>query len=146
MGGNSRTRWLQCRFKAGHEDVPSYGNNSGSRNFAANGRAGWRIIQISTNPVWHPGTKSVVTLHDLNFYLHPERFTRSFRLVQTFVVIPGARRAERVVTIFNHVFEQAKKHLGISVENLRMVHNGVKPLKSIAGEMPAGGRRLLCVG
>ena len=101
---------------------------------------------ISTNPFWHSGTKSVVTLHDLNFYLHPEWFNRSFRLVQTLVVIPGARRAERVVTISNHVFEQAKKHLGISGENLRMIHNGVKPLKSKAEETPAGGRRLLCVG
>ena len=27
---------------------------------------------ITTSPVWRNGTKSVVTLHDLNFYRHPE--------------------------------------------------------------------------
>ena len=101
---------------------------------------------ISTNPVWHPGCKSVVTLHDLNFHLHPEWFTRSFRLVQTFTVLRGAKRAERVVAISNYVIDQAKKHLAIPGENLRMVYNGVKPLRSNDGKMPAGGRRLLCVG
>jgi glycosyltransferase involved in cell wall biosynthesis len=101
---------------------------------------------IATNPVFHAGCKSVVTLHDLNFYLHPEWFTRSFRLVQAFVLIAGAKRAERVVTISNYVLEHAKKHLGIPGKNLRMVYNGVKPLANGAGTKPAGGRRLLCVG
>jgi glycosyltransferase involved in cell wall biosynthesis len=101
---------------------------------------------ISTNPVWHPGCKSVVTLHDLNFHLHPEWFTRSFRLVQNFSVMRGSKRAERVVAISNHVFDQAKKLLGIAGENLRMVYNGIKPLKSNARDTPAAGRRLLCVG
>lgn len=101
---------------------------------------------ISTNPAWHPRCKSVVTLHDLNFYLHPEWFTHSFRLVQRFGVIPGARHAERVVAISNHVLDLAKKHLGIAEPKLRMIYNGVKPLKSSAVAKSGGGRRLLCVG
>ena len=101
---------------------------------------------ISTNPVRHPRCKSVVTLHDLNFNLHPEWFTRSFRLVQNYTVMRGAKRAERVVAISDYVFDQTKKHLGLSGENLRRVYNGVKPLKSNGGTTPAGSRCLLCVG
>lgn len=111
-------------------------------------RRGCRVAHhpISTNPVWHPGVKSVVTLHDLNFNLHPEWFTRSFRLVQNIVTIQGAKRAERVVAISHYVCEQAKNHIGISGERLRMVYNGVKLLKPGGNGPPAGGRRLLCVG
>lgn len=101
---------------------------------------------ISTNPVWHPGSKSIVTLHDLNFYLHPEWFTRGFRLVQAFCLVAGVKRAERAVTISNYVAAQAAKHFGIPAERLRMVYNGVKPLK-LNDDKPAGNsRRLLCVG
>jgi len=88
----------------------------------------------------------VVTLHDLNFYLHPEWFTRGFRYVQAFGITLGVKHAERVVTISHYVFNQAKEHFGIPEERLRMIYNGVKPLEPKAREISASGRRLLCVG
>jgi glycosyltransferase involved in cell wall biosynthesis len=100
---------------------------------------------ISTNPAWHRGCKSVVTLHDLNFYLHPEWFARGFRWVQNLAVIHSSRHAERVVAISKYVCDYAKKHMPVSADRMRMVYNGVKPLKAKAAEAFAR-RRLLCVG
>lgn len=100
---------------------------------------------ISTNPAFHRGCKSVVTLHDLNFYLHPQWFTRGFRWVQNLVVIQSARRADRVVAISNYVCNYAKTYLPVPANRLRMVYNGVKPLKP-NGAHAGPGRRLVCVG
>lgn len=100
---------------------------------------------ISTNPAWHRGCKSVVTLHDLNFFLHPEWFTRGFRWVQNLAVIHSSRHAERVVAISRYVCDYAKKYMPVSADCLRMIYNGVKPLKAKAAESRAA-RRLLCVG
>lgn len=101
---------------------------------------------ISTNPVWHPGCQSVVTFHDLNFYRHPEWFTRSFCWAQYFTQVAGAKRAERVVTISNYVRDQVREYLDISPDRLRMVYNGVKPLKWTTPAAASGPPRLLCVG
>jgi glycosyltransferase involved in cell wall biosynthesis len=100
---------------------------------------------ISTNPVWHHGCKSVVTLHDLNFYLHPEWFTRGFRWVQNLAIIQSSRYAQRIVAISKYVCDHAKKHLPVSADRLRIVYNGVKPLRA-NGAATGPRRRLLCVG
>src|SRR5262249_24726376 len=52
---------------------------------------------ITTSPVIKRGVKSIVTLHDLNFLLHPDWFTRRFNAVYRLTALPGLRRAERVV-------------------------------------------------
>lgn len=98
---------------------------------------------ITTSPVWRNGTKSVVTLHDLNFYRHPEWYSKAFRLAYAFCAVASVKRAERVVTISNYVCEQAKESFGIPDDRLRMVYNGVKPMSSNARP---GGDYLLCVG
>ena len=101
---------------------------------------------INTSPAWTLGCRTIVTLHDLNFLLHPEWFSRAFRLVYSFCAMKGLRRAARVVTISNYVLESAKTHLGIPAERLRMVHNGIKPI--VAGP-PANlpvEPYVLCVG
>ena len=108
-------------------------------------RHGCRVAHhpITTSPLWHNGVKSIVTLHDLNFYRHPEWFSRAFRLVYALCAVPGLKRAHRVVTISDYVRDQAREDFHLREDRLRMIHNGVKPLKSDA--IPEG-RYLLCVG
>lgn len=98
---------------------------------------------ITTSPVWRNGTKSVVTLHDLNFYRHSEWYSKAFRLAYEVCAVASVKRAERVVTISNYVREQARESFGIPEDRLRMVYNGVKPMSSSA---KPGGNYLLCVG
>jgi len=104
---------------------------------------------ITTCPSWHNGVKTVVTLHDLNFYLHPEWYSRAFRLAFALCAVPGVRRADRVVTISDYVRGQIAEHLRIPAERLFRVHNGnrVPPPASAAVPTPGGaGEYLLCVG
>jgi len=101
---------------------------------------------ITTSPVWKRGVKSIVTLHDLHYYLHPEWSSRSFRLAYALCATPGLRRAERVVTISNYVCRQAREVFGFPPGRLRMIYNGVKPMvaerKGLGGSAPY----LFCVG
>jgi glycosyltransferase involved in cell wall biosynthesis len=82
---------------------------------------------MTTCPAWQAGVKTVVTLHDLNFYLHPEWYSRSFRLVYRLFAIPGMRRADRVVTISDYVRRQAIECLHLRPERVSRIYNGVKP-------------------
>jgi glycosyltransferase involved in cell wall biosynthesis len=81
---------------------------------------------ITTCPVWRLGIKTVVTLHDLNFYLHPEWYSRSFRLVYHLFALPGIRRAERLVAISDYVRRQAIECLHLSPDRILRIYNGVK--------------------
>ncbi len=101
---------------------------------------------IMTSPVWKNGLRSVVTLHDLNFWHHPEWFSRSIRGVFAVTAVPGLRRAERVVVISDYVERDAARTLRLPVDRLRRVYNGVKPLALSPGPVPPGPRYLLCVG
>ena len=94
---------------------------------------------ITTCPFWHNGVKTLVTLHDLNFYLHPEWYSRAFRLVFAFCAIPGIRRADRVVTISDYVRGQIAEHLRIREEHLFRVYNGNRNAPNEPLPPPPGG-------
>lgn len=101
---------------------------------------------MTTCPSWNNGLKSVVTLHDLNFFRHPEWYSRSFRLVYHLFAVPGLRRADRVVTISNYVRDQAIACLHLKPGRVRRIYNGVKPLPLAADQPEPAAPYLLCVG
>ena len=111
-------------------------------------RYGCSVIHnpMTTCPRWFNGCKSVVTLHDLNFYLHPKWFTRSFRLAYALCAVPGVKASQRVVTISKYVREQAEKHFHLPPPQLKTIYNGVKTLHPISIPLQAGPKYLLCVG
>jgi glycosyltransferase involved in cell wall biosynthesis len=104
---------------------------------------------ITTCPSWQAGVKTVVTLHDLNFYLHPEWFSQSFRLVFRFFALPGIRRAQSVVTISDYVHGQIVEHLRLPPSRVRRIYNGVKFRPDAANPDESATPRppyILCVG
>ena len=106
---------------------------------------GCRIMHhpMTTCPAWQNGLTHVVTLHDLNFLLHPEWFSRSFRLVYALCAMPGLRRCRSVVTISEYVRKQTSEILRIPDERLGMIYNGVKPMRAAA---PRPGNYLFAAG
>jgi glycosyltransferase involved in cell wall biosynthesis len=108
-------------------------------------RHGCRILHhpMTTCPWWQNGLTQVVTLHDLNFLLHPEWYSRPFRLVYALCALPGLRRCRSVVTISEYVRKQASEILHISDNRLGMIYNGVKPMHSAA---PRPGNYLFAAG
>jgi len=100
---------------------------------------------INTSPAFSPGVKSLVTLHDLNFLLHPEWYTRSFCLAYQMCALPGFQRADRVVAISDYVKDQAGVTLKIPATRLGRIYNGVKVLEA-APAAPGRARYIICVG
>lgn len=101
---------------------------------------------ITTSSWWKNGCKSVVTLHDLNYYLHPEWYSASFRMAYALCATPGLRGADRVVTISNYVFNQACDLFRIPENRLRMVYNGTVSLAVDPSLQKSVTPFVLCVG
>lgn len=80
-----------------------------------------------TCPRWGLGTPSIVTLHDLNFYHHPEWIAPAFRRWLMHTAIPGIRRASHVVAISDYVLADMRKVLKLPVEKTSRIYNGSKP-------------------
>jgi len=79
-----------------------------------------------TCPRWGGGTASIVTVHDLNFYHHPEWVAGPFRRWLMATAIPGIRRAEHVVSISDYVLGDIRKTLRLSDEKTSRIYNGIK--------------------
>ncbi len=103
---------------------------------------------MTTSPTWKRGVRSIVTLHDLNFWLHPEWYSRSFRAVYRMTALPGLRSAEAVVAVSDYVRAKAEKHLHLPAERMRRIYNGVKtpPPRKVTAQRGPGAPYLLCVG
>lgn len=108
-------------------------------------RYGCRMMHhpMNTSPAWHGGINHLVTLHDLNFRLHPQWYARSFRMVYEICTMPGLRHNRCVVTISEYVRRQAESVLKRSSKHLRMIHDGVKPLEA---SHPSPGNYLFAAG
>lgn len=111
-------------------------------------REGCRVAHhpMNTSPVFSWGVKSIVTLHDLNFLLHPAWYTRSFRLAYQVCALPGLRRADMVVTISDCVKETARRTLSLSPTRSERVYNGVKAMQSGHSLAPGEAPYIICVG
>ncbi|MCE0483911.1 MAG: glycosyltransferase family 4 protein [Methylacidiphilales bacterium] len=92
---------------------------------------------ISTCPRWKLGLKTIVTLHDLNFYRHPEWVAPNFRRWMMTTAVPGMRAADHVATISNYVLADARQTLGLSVEKTSRIYNGLKPMAVRPGTIKA---------
>lgn len=80
---------------------------------------------MNTSPARPGKVRSLVTLHDLSFLLHPEWYHWTFRLAYRWVCLPGLQRVEKVVVISNYIRDQAILHLPITADKLRVISNGL---------------------
>ncbi len=103
---------------------------------------------ITTCPFFQAGLKTVVTLHDLNFYHHPEWYSFSLRLVLDIFALPGIKRAHRVVTISDYVRTQAVESLSLEPERVVRIYNGTKPAPELDTnvDVPVPTPYILAVG
>lgn len=102
-------------------------------------RFGCRVAHhpINSSPTFKKRIKSIVTLHDLNFLLHPEWFARRLRAVCHLTVLPGLRRADRVIAISRYVQEQAAQHLRLPPDRLQSIYHGIALSSAIAPANPS---------
>jgi glycosyltransferase involved in cell wall biosynthesis len=100
----------------------------------------------TTSPAKKGNCKSLVTLHDLNYYSHPKWYSASFRAAYGYCATRGLKQADKVVAVSNYVFNQARELLRIPEERLGMVYNGVAPLPPASFSIKTSAPYLLCVG
>ncbi|MEO6786196.1 MAG: glycosyltransferase family 1 protein [Chthoniobacteraceae bacterium] len=93
-------------------------------------RAGCTVLHhpMTTCPRWRNGVRQVVTVHDLNFFHHPEWISRAFRCWLSAVAVPAIRHADHVAVISDYVLADVRRTLGIAAEKSSRIYNGLTPL------------------
>ncbi len=90
----------------------------------------------------------VVTLHDLMYRRHPGFVGRTVRLGTDAVLIPGARRAHRLIAATAVARAELVEELAIDPERIAVIPHGAEPPpERVPRPVDTGGRRLvLAVG
>lgn len=115
----------------------------------SNAKTLWTLM--GTGPLFHPGKRHVMVVHDLNYAILPHVFGKSFRLWYQFACGAAAQRADVVVCFTNYVSGTIQKRLGIPADRVRVVPQGPglsgldKPFQSPVEEPPERPY-FLCVG
>lgn len=81
---------------------------------------------IMSCPRWSLGAKTVVTLHDLTFYHHPEWVAPAFRRWLMTTAVPGIRKASHVVAISDYVLSDMRRTLGLREDCTSRIYNGIE--------------------
>jgi glycosyltransferase involved in cell wall biosynthesis len=70
---------------------------------------------------------SVVTFHDMTFFLYPELHTRAKRLFFPLAIRASARRADALIAVSESTRQDVIRVLGISPEKIITIQSGVDP-------------------
>lgn len=73
-------------------------------------------------------TRSVVTIHDLSFFLYPRAFNRGNRLYLRLMTRLSAQRADAVIAVSEHTRQDVIRLLGVPADHVYAVPNGVGPM------------------
>jgi glycosyltransferase involved in cell wall biosynthesis len=95
---------------------------------------------ILTCPRWNFGTRTVVTLHDLNFYHHPEWIDHKFRWWIMTTALPGIKKAAHVVAISDFVLEDIRQTLRLAKEKTSRIYNGTESMAAATAPQAARKR------
>jgi glycosyltransferase involved in cell wall biosynthesis len=100
---------------------------------------------IVTCPRWSLGTPTIVTLHDLTFYHHPEWVAPGFRRLLMHTAVPGIRKASHVVAISDFVLNDIRTTLGLPEERTSRIYNGTDARNGDLPDTPRAKATLLGV-
>lgn len=84
----------------------------------------------------------VLTLHDLMYRRQPDLGTRALRLATDAVLIPGARRAHRVITATEASREEIAQELGLDRARMVVIPHGAHPPPRAPRDVAAARARL----
>lgn len=83
---------------------------------------------IATCPRWSMGVTTLVTVHDLNFYHHPEWVAPAFRRWLLNTAVPGIQKADHVALISDYVLRDVRKTLHLDPNKTSRIYNGLRPM------------------
>lgn len=80
--------------------------------------------------------RSVVTVHDLAIYLHPEWFPGGQFFSRRLVVPASVRRAVKLIAVSQSTKQDLQKIFDVPSEKIAVIHEGVEPPPPDAWELP----------
>jgi glycosyltransferase involved in cell wall biosynthesis len=83
---------------------------------------------------------SVVTFHDMTFFLYPELHTRAKRLFFPLAIRASARRADALIAVSESTRQDVIRGLGISPEKILTTQSGVDPVFRPINDTVAKGK------
>jgi glycosyltransferase involved in cell wall biosynthesis len=83
---------------------------------------------------------SVVTFHDMTFFLYPELHTRAKRLFFPLAIRASARRADALIAVSESTRQDVIRVLGISPEKILTTQSGVDPVFRPINDTVAKGK------
>jgi glycosyltransferase involved in cell wall biosynthesis len=96
-----------------------------------------------TAPLW-PSCPTVVVVHDVSFFAHPEWFAWRERRRRQWITRASARRAAVVITVSQFSADEMRKWLGVSSDRVRVIRHGSPDISP--GHAAARGPVVLFVG
>jgi glycosyltransferase involved in cell wall biosynthesis len=81
--------------------------------------------------------RSVITVHDLAIYAHPEWFPGGQFFSRRFVVPASVRRATKVIAVSHFTKRELQRVFAVPSQKIAVVHEGVEPPSPDAWETPA---------
>lgn len=82
-------------------------------------------------PIIHP-CPSVVTIHDLNWYYHPEDFSPLQRLVWKYLTIRSARFSDHIITISHASQASIQKVMDVSTKKITTILHGSSAIAPVS--------------
>jgi len=77
-------------------------------------------LSIISKPV-----PTVITVHDLAFFRHPEAYTMSRRVYKSLISRPSIRRANKIITVSEYTKQEVLELTGVDPGKVHVVHNGI---------------------
>lgn len=135
------------RVRAASQPLWALGESVGLARAATAARVDVLHSPANFTTAWGPFAR-VLTLHDLMYRRHPGLVPAVARLGTEAVLVPGARRAHRVITATRVSRDEIVDELGISPARIDVIPHGAQPPPARTPRpIDTGGRRLvLAVG
>lgn len=95
---------------------------------AAAARADVELVHGMANfaPAWGP-FRRVLTLHDMQYKVHPQLLSWPMRVGTTALISLAARRAHRIIAVSHAGRDEIVAHLDVDPHTIDIVPNGVRP-------------------
>jgi len=104
----------------------------------------YHATSFSTSPLFT--VPLVMTLHDAIHLQRPGDYGLKQQAYYRLVVTPAARRARALITVSQDARAALSQHLGIALERLEVIHNGVDPQYLALPEVARTGAMLTVTG
>lgn len=95
-------------------------------------------------PLLRPARSTLVTIHDMAVWAHPEAYGRKFAMYGRFLVTSAIKKSTRVLAVSEATKSEIEKYLPGMSAKVTVIHNGVGAEFVAAGDAPKEQAQAVC--